>query len=200
MISTEPAWRTDTSIRSQYLLQVGSKSCILHHQLCVQSCSSSYLLQVGSTSCSIYSHNQLCYITVYIKTYHLMENGNDVFLRMITYARICIMPVYAIILYMSIYLSLYCALPRTEWIFLVFEGSFFEVPRVVLFHGTAIHCHYSTDIEDTSFFILEWVTDLPRIHSAWKDREMDERVELSQRKYSRRRVGSYNLASLVAKV
>ena len=37
-------------------------------------------------------------------------------------------------------------------------------------------------------------------HSARIDWEMDERVELSRRKYSRWRVCSHNLASLVAKV
>ena len=40
------------------------------------------------------------------------------------------------------------------------------------------------------------VTDLP----PEKIKKMDEQVEVSQRKYSRRRVGSYNLASLIAKV
>ena len=39
--------------------------------------------------------------------------------------------------------------------FLVFEGSFLEAPRAVLFHATAIHCHYGIDIEDASFFVLE---------------------------------------------
>ena len=39
-----------------------------------------------------------------------------------------------------------------------------------------------------------------KFHSATKDREMDERVELSWRKYSRRRIWSQNIASLVAKV
>ena len=39
-----------------------------------------------------------------------------------------------------------------------------------------------------------------KFHSSRKDQEMDERVELSQRKYSRQRVGSCNLANLEAKV
>ena len=39
-----------------------------------------------------------------------------------------------------------------------------------------------------------------KFHSATKDRKMDERVELPRRKYSRRRVCSQNVASLVAKV
>ena len=60
--------------------------------------------------------------------------------------------VYAIISCTSAYLSMYRALPR---IFLVFEGSFLEAPRAVLFHATAIHCHYGIDIEDASFLVLE---------------------------------------------
>ena len=93
----------------------------------------------------------------YTKTsrYTLWQNGNDVFLRIITYARVHITRVYAIISYMSAYLSVYRALPRTEWIFLFFEGSFLAAPRAVLFHATAIHCHYGKDIEDALFFVLE---------------------------------------------
>ena len=30
-----------------------------------------------------------------------------------------------------------------------------KVPRAVLFHATAIHCHYGIDIEDASFLVLE---------------------------------------------
>ena len=44
---------------------------------------------------------------------------------------------------------------RTEWIFFrVFEGSFLEVPRVVQFHATVIHCHHGMDADDTSIFVL----------------------------------------------
>ena len=60
----------------------------------------------------------------------------------------------------SAYLSVYRALPRTEWIFLVFEASFLEAPWAVLFHATAIHCHYGIDIKDSSFFVLEWVLQI----------------------------------------
>ena len=76
-------------------------------------------------------------------------------LCMITYARVRIAQVYAIISYTSAYLSVYRTLPRTEQIFLVFEGSFLEAPRAVLFHATAMYCHYGRDIEDASFFVLE---------------------------------------------
>ena len=62
---------------------------------------------------------------------------------MITHARVRIMRVHAIISYTSAYLSV------------VFEGSFLEAPRAVLFHATAIHCHYGIDIEDASFLVLE---------------------------------------------
>ena len=61
---------------------------------------------------------------------------------------------------------MYRALPWTEWIILVFEGSFLEAPRAVLFHATAIQCHHGIDIEDASFFVLEQVTDLPPIQSS----------------------------------
>ena len=94
-------------------------------------------------------------LTVYTKTSRLWQNRDNFFLCIIIHARVHITRVYAIIPYMSAYLSVYRALPRTEWIFLVFEGSFLEAPRAVLFHATAIHCHYGKDIEDASFFILE---------------------------------------------
>ena len=45
-----------------------------------------------------------------------------------------------------------------------------------------------------------WFAPNSKFHSARKDRKMDEWVQLSRRKYSRRRIGSYNIASLVAKV
>ncbi len=84
--------------------------------------------------------------------------------------------------------------PKTEWFF-IFEGSFLEAPQAVLFHATAIH---GTDIEDTLFFVLELVLRFApnsNFYSARKDREKDEQVELSRRKYSRRRVCNHNLAS-----
>ena len=43
----------------------------------------------------------------------------------------------------------------TEWIFLIFEGWFLEVPQAVLFHATATHCHHARDIKYASFFVLE---------------------------------------------
>jgi hypothetical protein len=41
-----------------------------------------------------------------------------------------------------------------------------KAPQAVLFHATAIHCHYGTNIEDASFFVLECVTDLPQIQTS----------------------------------
>ena len=56
---------------------------------------------------------------------------------------------------MSVKLSVYCALPGTEWIFLTFEGWFLKTPQAVLFHATSTHCYHGRDIEDALFFILE---------------------------------------------
>ena len=56
---------------------------------------------------------------------------------------------------MSVKLSVYCALPGTEWIFLIFEGWFLKTPQAVLFHATSTHCYHGRDIEDALFFILE---------------------------------------------
>jgi hypothetical protein len=55
---------------------------------------------------------------------------------------------------MAIYLSVYRVLPKDRMNFLVFEGLFLEAPRAVLFHATAIHRHYGTDIEDASFSLF----------------------------------------------
>ena len=94
---------------------------------------------------------------------------------MITHAFVRIMQVYTIISYTSAYLSVYRTLPRTEWIFLVFEGLFLEAPRAVLFHATAIHCHYGRDIEeDASFLVLERVTDLPPIQSSIQPEKIEK--------------------------
>ena len=86
---------------------------------------------------------------VYTKISCLMAKRNDIFLRIIIHMHVHVYK----ISYTSAYLSMYCALPRTELIFLVFEGSFFEAPRVLLFHATAIYA--ATMIEDASIFILE---------------------------------------------
>ena len=72
---------------------------------------------------------------------------------MITHIHVLIAWVHAIILYTSVYPSVYCTLPVTH--FLVFEGWFLEAPQAVLLHATVIHCHYGIDIKDASFFILE---------------------------------------------
>ena len=51
-------------------------------------------------------------------------------------------------------------------------------------------------------FWNKWYRFAPnsKLHSARKDQEMDERVELSRRDYSRQRVCSQNIPNLVAKV
>ena len=88
------------------------------------------------------------------------------------HARVRIARVYAIISYTSAYR---CTAPypgQNE--FLVFEGSFLEAPRAVLFHATAIHCHCGIDIEDASFLVLERVTDLPPIQSSIQPEKIEK--------------------------
>ena len=58
--------------------------------------------------------------------------------------------------------------------FLVFEGLFLEAPQAVMFHATAIHCHYGIDIEDASFLVLERVTDLPPIQSSIQPEKIEK--------------------------
>ena len=71
---------------------------------------------------------------------------------------------------------MYCSLPRTEWIFLIFEGWFLKALQAVLFHATATHCYHGRDIVDALFlFWKECYRFAPnsKFHSATKDREMN---------------------------
>ena len=50
--------------------------------------------------------------------------------------------------------------------------------------GSVPRCHYGIDIEDASFLVLErelLICPQFKVHSARKDRKMDERVEVSRR-------------------
>ena len=58
------------------------------------------------------------------------------------------------ILYTSVKQSVHRALLGQNGFFRVFEGSFLEVPRVVQFHATVIHCYHGMDADDTSIFVL----------------------------------------------
>ena len=88
--------------------------------------------------------------------------------------------------------------------FIVFEGPFLNwAPQAVLFYATATHSATMLQKSRMPHFLLwnecyKFVLK-SKFHSARKDQEMDEQVELSWRKYSRRRIGSYNLASLAPK-
>ena len=87
--------------------------------------------------------------------------------------------------------------------FRVFKGSFLEAPQVVLFHATAIHCHDGMDHNDASVSSWDqsyWFAPNSKFQSDTIDRETHEQDELSQRKYSRRRLFSQDIAILVAKV
>ena len=51
-------------------------------------------------------------------------------------------------------ITVHQALLRQNGFFHVFEGSFLEVPQVVQFHATVIHCHHGMDADDTLIFVL----------------------------------------------
>ena len=127
-----------------------------------------------------------------------MANGNGVFLRMITYACVCITRLHAIISYTSIYLSV----PRPTQDIMNFSHFSKRLERFCSMPLLYIATMVQTSRMPRFSFWNECYRFAPnsKFHSARKDREMDERVELSRRKYSRRRVCSQNLASLVAKV
>ena len=77
------------------------------------------------------------------------------------------------------------------------------MPRAVLFHTIAIHCHNGMDDNDASFFVLGselLVYPNSKFQLATKDRETHKRDGLSRRKYSRRRHFSQDIAILVDKV
>ena len=95
--------------------------------------------------------------SVYAKTYNLMPKQKWCARTYDCRTRVCITHIYAIMLYTSVYLSVYRALPRTESIFLIFQGSFLKAAQAVLFHTTAVDCNHGRNIEDPSFFILERV-------------------------------------------
>ena len=60
--------------------------------------------------------------------------------------------------------------------FRVFEGSFLEAPRVVLFHATAIHCHDGMDHDDASVFRSGIrVTSLLPIRSSSQTQKIEKR-------------------------
>ena len=72
------------------------------------------------------SHSFSCSeFAVYAKTYNLRTKRKW---WMIAHERVCITQIYAMISYTSVQLSVYRALPRAEWIFRVFEGSFLKAP------------------------------------------------------------------------
>ena len=50
---------------------------------------------------------------------------------------------------------IYPPYPGQNTFFSFSKADFFEVPRTVLFHTTAIHCHHGRDIEDALFFVME---------------------------------------------
>ena len=58
------------------------------------------------------------------------------------------MRLYVMILYTSVYSSVYHALPRQNELFRFFDSSFLEAPRVVPFYATATHCHHGMDFND----------------------------------------------------
>ena len=143
--------------------------------------------------------NVWCHNPVYTKMSHLMANGNNC---KFTQAHVCITGFYAIIL-LYVHITVYCAMTVPYEFFWVFEGSSLEAPRAVLFHATTIHCHDGMDHDGASVSFWDqsyWFAPNSKFQSDTKDRETHEQDELSQRKYSRQRLFSQDIAILVAKV
>ena len=109
------------------------------------------------------------------------QNSNDVYLHMIAHARICITHVHAIMLYTSIYLSMYSTLSRIESIFHVFRRLNFS-KRLERYCSTLL-LSTATMVETPRIPHLLFWNERHRFAPNSKfhgDRETGERVELSQ--------------------
>ena len=101
---------------------------------------------------------------------------------MIAHVSVCITQVHAIVLYTSVYLSVYRPLPGQNGFFSFSKAGFSKCLKQ--FCSTLL-LHTATMLETSSMprflFWNEYYRFAPNLkfHSATKDREMDKRVELS---------------------
>ena len=137
-------------------------------------------------------------LPVYAKTNNLMAKRKS---WISTYDYACARMYYVSSRNSIVYLSVYRALPNG---FFTFSKARFS-KRLERFCSTLL-LHTATMVETSRMPCFSFWNECYRFaqnskfHSATKDREMNERVEMSRRKYSRRRVCSQDVASLVAKV
>ncbi len=128
-------------------------------------------------------------------------------LRMITHARVHITRIHVNIRNNIVYVRISIRVPRPT----LGQNEFFSFSKARFSKrlerfGSTLLLYTATMVQTSRMPRFSFWNECYRFapnsnfHSARKDREMDERVELSRRKYSRRSVCSHNLASLVAKV